>query len=500
MVILDNSEDLRPLFKSIEGHVALLSADGLTFEKMTAAMTDRKVLKDFSQVLESMNVRNKAGARTLLSAFMICKHPEVLSCDEGIRKEAEKILQSLAEFISLGRNSFVKDFEFYQSFFLEWQKKDKRQLENNINTEILSADSFLASLGKQDSVVQDEWTPHLTEHRFRLESMFKNLTMMDSRSKINVSNVQIAHDLFLEGPESFDYFKLYMPNHVEALERNISRLNEEYTNLDVVLETLKAVKVSLIGMLPEGKATAGMIEEGLDLEMARTQLGNGSFEPEVMLKFIVSVMSELCAPIRDPQITSIQSLLNSNNHSDALASILRVLSAMTSDCITYSLSRALPHLPTLILQYERDAFIGEFKEDLVMLRGLVKRRVYRRMGMGEREMGVEVFVACLEKGAEVEVHWLDTRRIASWRDTIQTISKEATRKLTKAQEVLPDDPTYKLLHKRLLSTISQHLLHEPVSPSTPLSPELKNLLSDMLKWFEHHCKVFQPVYYQLLSS
>ena len=61
-------------------------------------------------------------------------------------------------------------------------------------------------------------------------------------------------------------------------------------------------------MLPHHVALKEQVGEVLDLELIKQEVDHGCFDLEECAKFIIIIMSRLCAPQRDEQIKELKSV------------------------------------------------------------------------------------------------------------------------------------------------------------------------------------------------
>lgn len=503
---------VRDILSELKPQFAALSSDSLTFEQLARLLCDKRLLTGCTNMLQSLGLaQRKDAARIMLSSFMLTRFPDVMSCEDAdLLEEAEGLLAELAAlFLQEDTSRFEAKYQRFQSLFVAWHAKDRQTLQSNLKAELSAGDALLRSLRQQkdqDPRVLSEWQPHLTALRSQLQTMLSRLESLEP-AKQQISNEQIAHDLFLEGPERFNYFRLYMPEHEAVLEANTAELTADPTPARM-LEALESIKKTLMGLIPVDGPTRRGLEEALDLEQTKTQIANGAFDPLPYLRFIHSTMTELCAPIRDKQIQELQKILESGDITSSLSSIMRLLSQMSSDSIMFSAAQALPHLPTIVVQYERDAFASRYQHCSGSLRTerLVRQRVYRREGMKEEELAAQLLQICMEGDAGIETLELDMRRIQAWKEEIGQIAEISAKRLTGKATVDPSDPTLQLMFRRIQSSFLDGILSTSNADQTnaTLNQEeqtaLSALISNARPVFLHHCKVYQPIYHHLLNK
>lgn len=495
---------------SLRMAVELMEGAG-SFEQMTRAMTDHTVISPIQSFLAKVvgESSSKKLSRILLSAFLIDRHPETLSsASHQIQSKASTLLHSLHRLLLQNQETdemFMTELLSFEESFRAWQREDRMVLQEGLAKEVESAAALLSTV-REDA----KWEPHVKAHLAHLLSLQTRLEGISVQQAREITNVQIAHDLFLEG-DSFDYHRSYDPHHHQNLQAKLDILAEcGIEDPSVVMEVLRSIRRSLEGMV-EGNADAReRIGDGIDLELVEAQLKAGSFDPTDILTFILDTMSTLCAPCRDHLLPPIHHQIRSSTQKQALASILTTLDTMSSDLIRFNLAKAMPHLPSIIRQYERDAFAEKYGKAELGGARRVARRVYKRPDMTERELAAEMLILALSApNLKYEMICLDGSNLDRLRDALSQISLSEASRLSGLPSVKPTDPTCSLLTRRLHSALlSTILTTDMTAEETILLSSLSQAGKDsylavkvrLQKIFDHHFNVFQPIYHQLLPQ
>lgn len=483
-------EEFIKLLEGVETTIALLLGD-MGFEEMTALMCEKRVLSQcerfIARVLELKSAKKQT--RKFLSSVMLLKHPEVMSCtDENLCSLTESLLSSLSR-LPHDTTDFRKVLQDYLDAFDAWSSNDRVALEKNLEAQLNQANElveyFQSKEGSQES--KEEWLPHAQAFQSQVRQALEKFSPPRNSQP---SNVQIAHDLFMDG-DNFDYFQYYMPEQAERLEQQITMLDGT-NDPNVIFEAIRSIKKALLGILPANTPTYTLIDESIDLSLIEDQLKKGSFDSAPIASFVIDMMGRLCAPIRDAQIKELEG-------TPSFGPILRLLAQMNQDAIMFGLAKAMPHLPSIIVQYERDAFIAAYK-DIPKTKAILKR-IVRAGSVDDRSLAIDILLYHLEnESASSELFYLDVRRIGVFRRRIESLAKECAMKLTSLKTVADNDPTVRLMISRIRDRIGVHLSGSPDAKKiVAISSEgHQSLLNDIASFFEHHFKVYKPVYNQLL--
>ncbi|KAJ3235108.1 hypothetical protein HDU78_005487 [Chytriomyces hyalinus] len=181
-----------------------------------------------------------------------------------------------------------------------------------------------------------------------------------------LTNEKLAHELTLD-PE----FTLKKPE-LSELEKRVTesarraffdQVKAAFAKGDFeshVPEFIEDIKKQLMTMISEKGKIAAEIEEKLDLPFITHQIKNKSLDLPALLSYISSKMAQLCAPLRDISIRTINNTIaNSHTATDLVPvfdSILQVLDDMKLDLANYRLQTLRPHLKTQAVEYEKSKF------------------------------------------------------------------------------------------------------------------------------------------------
>ncbi|XP_057555625.1 T-complex protein 11 homolog isoform X3 [Hippopotamus amphibius kiboko] len=120
------------------------------------------------------------------------------------------------------------------------------------------------------------------------------------------------------------------------------------------LELLKEIKEILLSLLlPRQNRLRSEIEEALDMDLLKQEAENGALNVPHLSKYILNMMTLLCAPVRDE---AVQKLENITDPVRLLRGIFQVLGLMKMDMVNYTIQSLQPQLQEHSIQYERAKF------------------------------------------------------------------------------------------------------------------------------------------------
>nr|XP_030726985.1 T-complex protein 11 homolog isoform X3 [Globicephala melas] len=120
------------------------------------------------------------------------------------------------------------------------------------------------------------------------------------------------------------------------------------------LELLKEIKEILLSLLlPRQNRLRSEIEEGLDMNLLKQEAEHGALNVPRLSKYILNMMTLLCAPIRDE---AVQKLENVTDPVRLLRGIFQVLGLMKMDMVNYTIQSLQPQLQEHSIQCERAKF------------------------------------------------------------------------------------------------------------------------------------------------
>ncbi|KAF8979063.1 hypothetical protein BGZ46_005862 [Entomortierella lignicola] len=163
---------------------------------------------------------------------------------------------------------------------------------------------------------------------------------------------------------------------------------------------LTTIRDQLLDMLPPTSAMAVQISEGFDIEFVQQQVDKNVYDIKAALESVLKIMSELCAPVRDPAIRELMDDLSqiskdplTNDFDDisssastvtdtarysaayvapkdlvsVLQGILELLELMLMDLANFRLTMARPKLEKEAVPYEQNAFKDSLRKNKTLL-------------------------------------------------------------------------------------------------------------------------------------
>lgn len=175
-----------------------------------------------------------------------------------------------------------------------------------------------------------------------------------------MSNMALAHEISLN-----DDFKLLeppfpavaahtpgsAPGSAPGEDQLRAALGQDPPDWTVALSTLQFIRMQLISLLlPRSQRFRKTIQEELDADELRKQSDGGALDLQRCGQFVVGVMQQMCAPVRDDQLRQVK---QEENLFHMYSGIIQVLALMHVDMANYAIQSARPHLSA---EYERGKF------------------------------------------------------------------------------------------------------------------------------------------------
>ena len=190
-----------------------------------------------------------------------------------------------------------------------------------------------------------------------------------------LSNRQIMHELALNP----DY-------EISALEKNPEQRQAEETFKAAFYETLSTslyekdqswlptlvhdIKSRLLSLLQPSTPSHIALSTNLDDTIIQQQCQRGLFDTQTFLSYILDMMRQLCAPVRDVEIAGIASLKGRDDVDTFIVrmkSVNKVLGIMALDSANFHLRMAKPTLLPQITPYERNKFAQDLSSKTTTL-------------------------------------------------------------------------------------------------------------------------------------
>lgn len=183
-----------------------------------------------------------------------------------------------------------------------------------------------------------------------------------------VSNMALAHEIAVdrefkiekvEPPEASLHKQVKDIMHKVFWDILQSQLEEDppnYTQSMVLLEDVKQGLLSLL--LPHNNKLKQQINEVLDIDLIRQQAEKGALDFQYYAQYVISVMSRMCAPVRDEEI---RDLMKITEVVPLFRGILATIDLMRIDMANFTIQQIRPHIQQHSIEYEKRKF-GEYLE------------------------------------------------------------------------------------------------------------------------------------------
>ncbi|KAF7732511.1 hypothetical protein EC973_003257 [Apophysomyces ossiformis] len=190
-----------------------------------------------------------------------------------------------------------------------------------------------------------------------------------------ISNEQLAHEIILD-PD----FKIQKHQPQTKLEAQVRRIATQ-AFFDQVRDDIKNehperslpnlmrdIRDRILPLVRPESTLHQSINDAMDITLIEQQTQHHSFDLDGMLRYVLNIMRQICAPVRDQAIQEIEQLEDSIQK---IRSILEILEEMSLDLVNFRLRALRPHLIPIAVEYERAKFAEALRQGSV---GLAKTR------------------------------------------------------------------------------------------------------------------------------
>ncbi|BES93958.1 T-complex protein 11 [Nesidiocoris tenuis] len=133
-----------------------------------------------------------------------------------------------------------------------------------------------------------------------------------------------------------------------------AEINSEPPKLDMAFQLIQDIKQNLLSVVtPNAKSIKSKIEEVLDVELMQQQLEHGALDFRKYAEFIISIMSQICASIRDELLVQLK---QEEDIVQVFRGILETLNLMKLDLVKFALTSIKPEILNNQMKYEREKF------------------------------------------------------------------------------------------------------------------------------------------------
>jgi hypothetical protein len=199
--------------------------------------------------------------------------------------------------------------------------------------------------------------------------------LIEPPSNGGLSNRRIMHELALDPnfqlsqPEKTDEQK-HREQHRKSVYYNALRTSLHENDQSLLPGLVHDIKSRLLGLLQSTTPSYTTLSSHLDETLVTQQCAHNIFDAAAFLSYVQDMMKRLCAPVRDDQVSAIETLRGDN---DVETFILRVdgtiemLSVMALDSANFHFNLARPTLVSQALAYERTRFLDDLQNGTVKL-------------------------------------------------------------------------------------------------------------------------------------
>lgn len=430
-------------------------------------------------------VSSKADARILLSAPLIKSHSKEVIGEGG---EANRLVEAAKEFVERVLNQddvssgLKSSWREYVKAFRTWQRPDKKHLLDKLIADYCAWNEILSSFEGQ---TLSEWQPYVRAHQANIHHQIARIggkkalaqlhnvdgktidnSKESSRSK-NFGNLKIVHEMMLD--PTYASTKLFETSTFEtSLEASIALIKTRPELIpDLAMALVQDAERQLLLLIPEASSIVDRVHAVIDLDIFEQSLRHTS-DPSIQLvevqrKFasITTLMSEMCAPVRDDAVHSIARSISDNFSVDTFEGITcelwKLLKMMRQDMASFGLANIQPVLLKTAVEYELNNF-HKRHEHVNKTRNWINSSMKRDTSVNSiwSDAMARLFEDGLNEDAWPETLELDLERIQGWRREMLDELLLQTQELLSRQNrhpggvALGEDPVYILLKNRKL--------------------------------------------------
>ncbi|KAI7868769.1 T-complex protein 11-domain-containing protein [Spinellus fusiger] len=393
-----------------EAYVSLglppLTSTTVGFNELKSLLHQPKVVAVTSKVLSialsTGDKESRRNARIFLTAYMILMCPrEVLEDRQGVKEQsllsrAERLLEQFEVWIeahgtptgSTERHGLVENWLSYYSSFEEWKERDKQRLIADIKAYYYELHRVRQTLEKQEATdVCEQITQQMQQVKANifkiggtsamdgLEEMEKDKVDSEEAESLPIdysqffhvqedllsahySNEEIAHELIMDPHFTV---KSHQGNAFEKKIREVvtraffDKLQQEIEqgNTQFLLDIFKDLRERLLCLVPPGSTTYSSIENGIDLTILQQQMKNSVFDINEYLQSIITVISTICAPVRDEAVEALRAC---HEPAQQIQRLLSLLDLMLFDTANSQLETLRPYLIAFAVKHEQASF------------------------------------------------------------------------------------------------------------------------------------------------
>lgn len=133
-----------------------------------------------------------------------------------------------------------------------------------------------------------------------------------------------------------------------------AQISEDPPVFDQALALLREVKEGILGLLvPQQRRIIDSINGKLDMDLVAQQAENGVLDFQDYANYVINLMAQLCAPVRDEEIAKLREI---REVIPLFQGILKALDVMKVDMANFHIQQARPFIMSQSVEYEKTKF------------------------------------------------------------------------------------------------------------------------------------------------
>ncbi|XP_037087619.1 LOW QUALITY PROTEIN: T-complex protein 11-like protein 1 [Pollicipes pollicipes] len=205
------------------------------------------------------------------------------------------------------------------------------------------------------------------------------------RAANGVSNMALAHEIAVnhdfklekyQAPDTSLLGRVKQMTHKAFWDILQQQLEADPPDFSQALSLLTEVKQTLLSLLlPQHTSLKKAVEEKLDEAVIKQQAESGTLDFHEYSGYVLSVMSRICAPVRDDKIRELGRLAGVV---DVFRGIMETLELMRIDMANFAIQQVRPHIIAQSVEYEKKKFAEYLKttnDGLLVTRQWLERSI-----------------------------------------------------------------------------------------------------------------------------
>jgi len=207
-------------------------------------------------------------------------------------------------------------------------------------------------------------TPNIAPHRSDISGISQSLEWSNQAAALNKAltflpdNRTIVHELAINRE-----YRIDIKPRTDAKERIIQAASsymrgglQSGLSDTFIVAMAQTIREKLLNLVPSGKSLHGLIKETLDLSGIAQQVKMGAFSYQQFFSFVNSMLPQLCAPVRDPEVKALAED-QTEDPIERLAKTSYVIDLLSLDHANFSLQMNAPMLLAEAPGYEKRRFL-----------------------------------------------------------------------------------------------------------------------------------------------